>query len=333
MQRHLQSPESQVPRSPAKAPRGAVHDYLQGLQVPSCSGGQGPAPVKPRPRQAPPLPAPSPLLPGQPEELPGGRDRRKPSERLGGGGGRMGDSKVKVAVRIRPMNRRGESRARLGPPRRRWQVPGAPFPSRRPPCGVRPPSSWSPYPGGRAAGAPRNLFPLARPACAGRPSPRPHRVPGRSGPHVSVCCPFRRRGRPAPPPSRPLALSLPLPFQEGALVPRPWLASSFPDSRPSARASPRSRCPLASCHFGPRPLGPHPSGLAETARDRPRGPKSLAQSTQPCTLLAGGRENGREFDLLLLRKHSSAKIPRLAFSLFISLTWTVIKSCKYFDWG
>lgn len=217
------------------------------------------------------------------------------------------------------MNRRGERRARLGPPRRRRQVPGAPFPSRRPPCGGRPRSPWSPYAGGRAARAPQNLFLRARPACTGRPSPRPHRVPGRHGPHVSVRCPFRRRGRPAPAPFRPQSLSLPLPFQEGALVPRPRLASSFPHSCPLARVSPHSRCLLASCQCGPRPLGPHPSGLAETARV-PRGPKSVSRSPQTCTLVPCGRKNGREFGLLFLRKYSSAKnFLVLAISLYIPL--------------
>lgn len=215
------------------------------------------------------------------------------------------------------MNRRGESRARLGPSRRRLQVPGAPFPSRRPPCGVRPPSSWRRYPGGRAAGAPRNLFPHSRPARAGRPSPRPHRVPGlKRAPRLGLL--------PLPParPPRPAALSPSRPLSSPALpggrpCPSPRARFLLPPLTPLGPCLAAPRCPLASCHFGPRPLGPHPSGLAETARDRPRGPKSLAQSPQPCTLLARGRKNVREFGLLLLRKHSSAKIPRLAFSLFL----------------
>ncbi|XP_061282786.1 kinesin-like protein KIF13B isoform X3 [Bos javanicus] len=66
------------------------------------------APGRPHPSTgpalAPPLSLVAPSRPVSPKELPGGRGRRKPSENLGGG--RMGDSKVKVAVRIRPMNRR-----------------------------------------------------------------------------------------------------------------------------------------------------------------------------------------------------------------------------------
>lgn len=176
----------------------------------------------------------------------------------------MGDSKVKVAVRIRPMNRRGESRAHSGPPRRRRQVPGAPFPPRRPPCGVQPPRPRSPYSVRRAAGAPRNLVPRTRLACAGRPSPRRHRVPGRPGPHVPVRCPFRPSSRPAPAPFRPLSS---LAFPGGRPVPRPRLGSSFSRSCPLAPASQSPYCLFSSCQCGPRPLGPHPSGLAGTARD------------------------------------------------------------------
>lgn len=182
----------------------------------------------------------------------------------------MGDSKVKVAVRIRPMNRRGENRARAGPPQRRRQVPGAPL------RGGRRVGSSRPAPGVRIrAGArpahPETLSLHARPACAGRPSPRLHRVPGRYGPHIPVRCPFRRHSRPAREPFRPLALSLsrsPLPFQEGALVPLPpGLSSSFFLHSPLALASRSPRCLLSSCQCGPRPLGPHGSGLTGTAWD------------------------------------------------------------------
>uniref|UniRef100_A0A8C0TK90 Kinesin motor domain-containing protein n=1 Tax=Canis lupus familiaris TaxID=9615 RepID=A0A8C0TK90_CANLF len=67
-------------------------------------GAPRPAPPRPGSAPAPPLPPAAPSRPASPEELPGGRGRRKPREILGGS--RMGDSKVKVAVRIRPMNRR-----------------------------------------------------------------------------------------------------------------------------------------------------------------------------------------------------------------------------------
>lgn len=174
----------------------------------------------------------------------------------------MGDSKVKVAVRIRPMNRRGESRAHPGPPRRRRQVPGAPFPSRRPPCGVQPPRPRSPYSGRRAAGTPRNLVPRTRLPAQDAPPLARTASRGAAGPTSRSAAPSARA--PAPPPFRPLSS---LAFPGGRPVPRPRLGSSFCRSCPLARASQRPCCLLSSCQCGPRPLGPHPSGLAGTARD------------------------------------------------------------------
>lgn len=293
-------------QTPEREARPA-HDPLRRLQVPSCSEGApgAPRPTPPLP-QTPPRPRPSrpqpPPARSAPRSCPVAAADGSRSESLGGG--RMGDSKVKVAVRIRPMNRRGESQARPGPPRRRRQVPGAPFPWPRPPCGVRPAPPLESVLGGRAACAPRNLVPhCARPACAGRPSPRPHSVPGRRGPHVPARCPFRRRARPSPAPFRP---PVSLPFQEGARVPRPGLASSFSPRAPAL-------CPTApglsarQLSERPPPLGFSPFGLAGTVRDpRPR----------LCTLEVRVRKEGGEFGLLL-RKRSSAKILPLGFSHYV----------------
>lgn len=107
---------------------------------------------RPRPYPGPAPPAAAPYRRVSPEELPGGHGRRKPSESPGGGG-RMGDSKVKVAVRIRPMNRRGENRARPGPPQQRRQVPGAPL------RGGRPVGSRCPAPGVRIRAGGRPAHP------------------------------------------------------------------------------------------------------------------------------------------------------------------------------
>lgn len=241
-------------------------------------GARGrPRPLWPRP--TPPLAPAAPSRPVSPEELPGGRGRRKPSENLGGGG--MGDSKVKVAVRIRPMNRRGKSRARPGPPRRRRQVPGASLPSPQPPCGVRPAPplrSASRRAGGRRAPKPRP--PLARPACAGRPSPLPHRGPGAAAPR-----PGPQPLPPARPPRRPFALLPPLPSGRAL---RPWLrtASSFPRACPSARA-PRPCRPLPAVSAASAPC----SAPLRPGRDsRPPRPRVLARSPQPCTSVARGRK-------------------------------------------
>ena len=164
----------------------------------------GPAPTGPAP--APPLSPVAPSRPVSPEELPGGRGRRKPSESLGGG--RMGDSKVKVAVRIRPMNRRGESRARPGPPRRRRQVPGAPFPWPRPPCGVRPVpplESVSGRGGGRPA-HPETSSPVPAPPARDAPPLARTASRGAAGPMSRPAAPSA--GAPAPPPFCP-PVSLP----------------------------------------------------------------------------------------------------------------------------
>uniref|UniRef100_A0A8D1WHU6 Kinesin family member 13B n=1 Tax=Sus scrofa TaxID=9823 RepID=A0A8D1WHU6_PIG len=95
-------------QTPEREARPA-HDPLRRLQVPSCSEGApgAPRPTPPLP-QTPPRPRPSrpqpPPARSAPRSCPVAAADGSRSESLGGG--RMGDSKVKVAVRIRPMNRR-----------------------------------------------------------------------------------------------------------------------------------------------------------------------------------------------------------------------------------
>lgn len=254
-----------------------------------------PAQVPPLPRSRPysgPAPhAAAPYRRVSPEELPGGRGRRKPSESLGGGG-RMGDSKVKVAVRIRPMNRRGENRARPRPPQRRRQVPGAPL------RGGRPVGSGCPAPGVliRAGGRPAHPETLsstrappvrdAPPLPSSAPRPGAPRAP-RPGP---LPLPPARPPRPAAP-FRPLALSLPPALPGGlSLVPRPGLSSSFPHPFPWALASRVSAASLpASCQRGPRPVvgltPPGQAGQPGTPKPHVTGPVALAR-----TLVALGRK-------------------------------------------
>lgn len=191
------------------------------------------------------------LLTGNQKEL---GCRRKPNESLGGG--RMGDSKVKVAVRIRPMNRRGESRAHLGPPRRRRQVPGAPFPLRRPPCGVRTPS-----PGIRIRAG-------GRPAHPETWSPAPPRLRGTPLPSPAPC-----PGAPRAPRLGPLPLPPALPPRPSALSPSiPLSSPALPGGRPCPSPPPRFLLPpllplgpcLAAFPLCPRQLSVRPPPLGSS---------------------------------------------------------------------
>lgn len=108
---------------------------------------------------------------------------------------------------------------------------------------------------------------------------------GAAGPTSRSAAPSA--GAAAPPralsPSRPLAS--PLPFQEGALVPRPGLSSSFPHLFPWALclAGPR-RLSLPAVSAAPAPSG-SPLGPGRTAR-HPEAPTSPAQAPSPCPLVA-----------------------------------------------
>lgn len=318
---HLQAPEREA-RPKLCRP---TQDHRQGLQVPSCSWGAPGAAGRPRPSIGPALAPPlSPVAPSRPvssKELPGGRGRRKPSENLGGG--RMGDSKVKVAVRIRPMNRRGESPDRPGPPRRRRQVPGAPFPWPRPPCGVRPAPPLKPASGrgGRPARPETSSPAPAPPARDAPPSPTPS--PGVPRAPRPIPLPFRRCSRPA-------ALS-------------PSRLPALPGGRP--HPAPRARFLLPHPAPGPVPRAPPLAALQLSERRRPGGPRPPAWPGQPGTprphvggpgvqtphTRASQQEEeqgvGVTPEKVLERKTPSS----WCFTLMSLLTWTVRKTCKYFD--
>lgn len=157
--------------------------------------------------------------------------------------------------------------------------------------------------------APR-LYGTPLPSSAPRPgaprAPRPGPLP----------LPPARPPRPAP--FRPLALSLPPALPGGR--PSPWPRAPFllPPPLPLGPCLAGPHCLLASCQCGPRPFGLTPPARPDS--QAPRSPTSPAQSPSPCTLVARGRKNGRECGLLLLRKHSSANIARLAFSTVYSFT-------------
>ena len=236
-----------------------------GTTSPVMQRGAPGAPGRPHPSTgpalAPPLSPVAPSRPVSPKELPGGRGRRKPSENLGGG--RMGDSKVKVAVRIRPMNRRGESPDRPGPPRRRRQVPGAPFPWPRPPCGVRPApplKSASGRGGGQRTPKPR---PPRPPRLRGTPLPSPAPSPGAPRAPRPIPLPFRRCSRPA------------------ALSPSrlPALLGVRPHPAPRARFLLPHPVPVP----GPVPRVPLLAALQLSERPRPGGPRPPAWPGQPGT--------------------------------------------------
>lgn len=170
------------------------------------------------------------------------------------------------------MNRRGESRARPGPPRWSGRCLARPSLSRGRRVGSGRSRPCSPRLGERAAGAPRNLVPRARPSCAGTPLPSPAPRPGRHGPHVPVRCPFRRRSRPAPAPFRPLASPAlaggrcgPLPRARFLLPPTPaprsCPAASPAFSLPAVRVAPAPRVlPPPACPGQPGTPRPHVSG-------------------------------------------------------------------------
>lgn len=172
---------------------------------------------------------------------------------------------------------------------------------------------------------PESLSPRARPSCAGTPLPSPAPRPGRGGPHVPVRCPFRRRVRPAPAPFRPHASPA---LAGGRSGPSPRARFLLPPPLLFARAPTRPL--LFPCQLSewPPPLGLHPSTLAGTAR-HPEAPRLRPSHLNPALLWSAAGKNGREFGLLL-RKHSSAKIPRLHFS-FYTFNWAVIKNCKNFE--
>lgn len=172
-------------------------------------------------------------------------------------------------------------------------------------------------------GGPRSPKPCPprAPRLCGTPLPSSAPRPGaprapRPGP---LPLPPARPPRPAP--FRPLTLSLPpCPSRRAPEPLAPGSLPPFPTHSPGPlpRGSPLSPCQLS---VRPPPLRSHPSGQAGqsgTPKPRVTGPVALT-----CTLVAGGRENGRECGLLL-RKHSSANIARPACSRDIPLPWTVI---------
>lgn len=196
----------------------------------------------------------------------------------------MGDSKVKVAVRIRPMNRRGENRARPGPPQQRRQVPGAPL------RGGRPVGSGCPAPGvriragGRPA-LPETLSSTRAPPVRDAPPLVCTASRGATGPTSRSAAPSA--GASAPP--RALSPSrFPLPFQEGALVPGPGLPSSSPHPFPWALASrvPAVALPAVSAAPAPSVSPLRPGRQPGTPKPHVTGPVAL-------TLHFGGSRQGK----------------------------------------
>lgn len=226
------------------------------------------------------------------------------------------------------MNRRGESRACPGPPRWRRQVPGAPFLQPRPPCGVRPApplQSASRRESGRCAPKPRpprppvlrgDAPPLARTASRAPRAPCPGPLP----------LPPARPLRPAPAPFRPLASPALAGGRSGPLPRARFLLTPTPAPCSCPAASPAFSLPAVRVAPASRVLTP-PAWPGQPGTPRPHVSGPVTPTLHFCAV-AG--KNGREFGLLL-RKHSSAKIPRLRFSLYVCLAWTVIKNCKDFD--
>lgn len=209
-------------------------------------------------------------------------------------------------------------------------MPGAPFPQPRPLCGVRrtpPLQSESSRESGRRAPKPLpprppvllgDAPPLARTASRALRAPRPGPLP----------LPPARLTRPAPSPFRPLASPALAGERSGPSPPSrspPPPPAAAPCSFPAV--SPAFSLPAVRVAPAPRVLTP-PAWLGQPGTLRPH----VSGPVTPTLNFCGPWQEKMAGNLvLLLRKHSSAKIPRLRFSLYVRLGRTVIKNCEDFD--